>query len=199
MTDPVSAAADQLDAAVAATIAALQPTTDIDWARAATDLTWSVFDTAEHLASCLIGYAGQVVGQPTEGWVVPDVPLESGMSPAAVITYVGAAGGILASVVRTAAPDARGYHPYGTSDPVGFAAMGVVESLVHTYDIRLTAGQPWALPAGPAEFALRRLFPDAPAGSPTDVLLWCTGRTSWGEHPRRTQWRWDSTVRPLGG
>jgi len=39
------------------------------------------------------------------------------------------------------------------------------------------------------------LFPDAPAGEPDQVLLWCAGRAPLGELSRRTQWRWDGTVR----
>jgi len=191
MTDP----ADLLDDAVAATVAALRPTTDFDWAKPTTDLTWSVFQTAEHIAGCLIGYAGQITGQPARGWVIPDIPLEPDTKPPQAIAYIGAAGGILSSVVRTASPGARGYHPYGTSDADGFAAMGIVEALVHTFDIRQTAGQPWTLPAAPSAFAVQRLFPDAPDGTPADVLLWCTGRIPLGDRSRRTKWRWDGTVR----
>ena len=191
MTDP----ADLVDDAVAATVTALQPTTDFDWTQSTTDLTWSVFQTAEHIASCFIGYAGQITGQPARGWAIPDIALEPDTKPSQAVACIGAAGGILASVVRTASPGARGYHPYGTSDPDGFAAMGIVETLVHTYDIRQTAGQPWTLPARPSAFAVQRLFPDAPDGAPADVLLWCTGRIPLGELPRRTTWRWDGTVR----
>ena len=190
----LAAPADLLDDAVSSCVLALEPTTALDWTRPATDLTWSVFQTAEHIAGCLIGYAGQVVGQPASGWVVPDIPLEPGTTPTQAVAFLAAAGKILSSVVRTSPAQARGYHPYGTSDPEGFAAMGVVESLVHTHDIRLTAGQPWPLPEAASAFALRRLFPDAPDGPPADVLLWCTGRTALGERPRQARWRWDGSV-----
>lgn len=192
---PADDAAAALEAAVAASVDALRPTAGLDWTQPAAELTWSVRQTAEHIADCLLGYAGQVVGQPERGYVLPETPLEPGMTPDDAIAVIGAAGAILASVVRTTSPEARGWHPYGVSDPVGFAAMGIVEALVHTHDIRQTAGLPWPLPEQPSAFAVARLFPDAPSGAPVDVLLWCTGRAPLGTRPRQTTWRWDGTVR----
>jgi len=188
-------AADAVETAVAASVEALRPTAGIDWTQPTADLDWSVLRTAEHIADCLVGYAGQVVGQPRQGYVMPDLPFPPDMTPDQAIDVVAAGGAILASVVRTSPPSARGYHPYGTSDPVGFAAMGVVECLVHTRDIRLTAGLPWPLPEQPCRFAVERLFPGAPAGAPAEVLLWCTGRAPLAELPRQATWRWDGTVR----
>ena len=192
---PADDAAAALEAAVAAGVDALRPTTGLDWTQPTADLTWSVFQTAEHIGDCLVGYAGQVVGQPARYYVFPDITLDPDMSPEQAVAFIGAGGAILASVVRTTSPEARGYHPYGTSDPVGFAAMGIVEALVHTYDIRQTAGQPWPLPERPSAFAVDRLFPGAPDGAPAEVLLWCTGRAPLGSLPRQTTWRWDGTVR----
>jgi hypothetical protein len=104
--------------------------------------------------------------------------------------------GELLRLAVTAAPsEARAWHPYGTSDPEGFAAMGVVEVLVHTYDITSGLGLEWAPPPELSELALARLFPGAPPGDPSSVLLWSTGRTSFTGRPRLTQWRWDSSVR----
>jgi hypothetical protein len=73
--------------------------------------------------------------------------------------------------------------------------MGVVETLVHTYDVATALGLHWRPPAEICVPVLARLFPDAPPGDPSDVLLWCTGRTVFDGRPRRTQWRWDGTVR----
>ncbi|MFZ0323852.1 MAG: maleylpyruvate isomerase N-terminal domain-containing protein [Actinomycetes bacterium] len=186
-------AASALEAAVTASCTALRQVDDRDWTGPTHDLTWSVRTTVEHIASCLVGYAGQVVGQPTKGWVVPDIALETDMTPSDAVAFVAASGAILSSVVRTTASTARGFHPYGTSDPAGFACMGVVESLIHTDDVMGTFGVPWALPAAPAAVALSRLFRDAPEGDPVDVLLWCCGRRTLGDLPRRTAWRWDGT------
>jgi hypothetical protein len=80
---------------------------------------------------------------------------------------------------------------YGVSDPEGFGAMGVVETLVHTHDVAAGFGLPWQPPAGLCARALHRLFPDAPRDAePWPALLWSTGR---GELPGRTRpetWRW---------
>jgi hypothetical protein len=73
--------------------------------------------------------------------------------------------------------------------------MGVVETLVHTYDIALGLGLDWRPPARLCAPVLARLFPDAPPGDPSALLLWCTGRITLDGRPRREQWRWDATVR----
>jgi hypothetical protein len=36
---------------------------------------------------------------------------------------------------------------------------------------------------------------DVPAGAPTAVLLWCTGRSALPDRPRQIEWGWDATVR----
>ncbi|WP_442930727.1 hypothetical protein [Micromonospora sp. NBC_00421] len=68
--------------------------------------------------------------------------------------------------------------------------MGIAEMLLHTYDITRGLGVGWRLPAAPSAAVLRRLFPDAPAGDPSDVLLWATGRTALPGLPRRASWSW---------
>jgi hypothetical protein len=190
---PGDEAAAALDQAVAACCDALGGVVGQDWDATTDELTWSVETTLEHTAGCLIGYAGQVVGAPEQGWAVPDVPLEKGMTHEQVVAYLLAAGKILSSVVRTTPAESRGFHPYGSSDPEGFACMGIVEALVHTDDVMRTFGSDWVIPAEAAQVALGRLFRDAPAGDPVQVLLWCTGRQPLGDLPQRTRWRWDGT------
>ncbi len=65
-------------------------------------------------------------------------------------------------VCRTA-PDVRAHHVFGNSDPEGFAAMGVVEILVHMDDVAAGLGVGWHPPADLCDRALARLFPAAPA------------------------------------
>jgi hypothetical protein len=103
-------------------------------------------------------------------------------------------GELLRLAVCAAPATARAWHPHGTSDPDGFAAMGIVETIVHTYDIGRGLGLTWTPPGDLSAAVLARLFPAAPAGDPSAVLLWCTGRTALGDRPRLTEWRWDSTV-----
>ncbi|MGA5008814.1 hypothetical protein ACPCDX_27995 [Streptomyces koyangensis] len=59
-------------------------------------------------------------------------------------------------------------------------------------DAYLPLALPWTPPAALTSLVLARLFPDAPEGASTPVLLWCTGRTSLPGHPRRTSWTWQA-------
>ena len=72
--------------------------------------------------------------------------------------------------------------------------MGVNETLVHTWDIAQGLGVPWLPPERLAAQVLRQLFPDAPDGPTAEVLLWCTGRISLGDRPRRVEWRMRAAV-----
>jgi hypothetical protein len=99
-------------------------------------------------------------------------------------------------MVRTTPPDVRSYHGFGISDAEGFAAMGIVETLVHTYDLAGGLGLEWEPPAGLCARVLARLFPNAPEGTdPWPTLLWATGRWELPGHARVTKWQWDGTVR----
>jgi hypothetical protein len=94
-------------------------------------------------------------------------------------------------MVRTTSPSVRAYHGFGVSDPEGFAAMGVVETLVHTGDLADGLGLAWDPPAALCARVLHRLFPDAPPDTdPWRTLLWATGRAELPGRPRLTSWRW---------
>ncbi|MFK0050507.1 hypothetical protein ACIQU4_41695 [Streptomyces sp. NPDC090741] len=55
--------------------------------------------------------------------------------PEGLLTVVEACGGLPATAVDTAPATTLAPHVFGASDPEGFAAMGVVETLIHTHDI----------------------------------------------------------------
>jgi hypothetical protein len=84
-------------------------------------------------------------------------------------------------------PTARAWH-WGPTDPSGFAALGVNETLMHTHDITQGLGISWRPPESLCRAVLSRLFPDAPAGDPAQVLLWSTGRADLPGHPRVISW-----------
>jgi hypothetical protein len=67
--------------------------------------------------------------------------------------------------------------------------LGVNEVLVHSYDITRGLEVDWRPPESLCSAVLGRLFPDAPAGDPVAVLLWCTGRIEFNGRPRRTSWK----------
>ena len=174
---------------------ALGGSTSADWSVAAGDLDWSCWQTGAHIADDLFSYASQVLAQPAQGYLPIEAAIEPGAPPAAVLESIAMCGELLRLAVESAATDSRAWHPCGTSDPEGFAAMGVVEVLVHTHDIAKGLAIAWEPPAELSRHVLLRLFPDAPEGDPAAVLLWCTGRAALGDRPRRTQWGWDSSVR----
>lgn len=174
---------------------ALDSSLGADWNRLAGDLDWSCRQTGEHVADVLFSYASQVLAQPMDDYLPIEVTVLNEATPAGLLRSIVMCGESLRLAVASASEDARAWHPYGISDPQGFAAMGIVEVLVHTHDIARGLDINWAPPDELCKPALLRLFPGAPQGQPSEVLLWCTGRAPLGDRPRLETWRWDSSVR----
>jgi hypothetical protein len=206
----VSQLVDDLDAAVATALAALRQAEHHDWDVPAAGLTWTVRSTIEHVADDLFAYAGQIaVRTPEVEGYVPfrffadhdgeaqnTIHVKRTAGNAGVVRALDACGGMLSAVARTRSPDVRGYHPYGVSDPDGFAAMGTVEVLLHLYDVAGPLRLAWDPDPDVVRRALDRLFPDAPRdAAPWPTLLWATGRGELDGHQRLTSWRWDGRVR----
>lgn len=182
-----------LDTAVAEMARVLGAHDTEDWSVPAGSLEWSCWTTAAHIAHDLLAYAGQVAARPTDAYLPFDLAVRPGTAPGEVLQVVTACAGLLSSALATADPGLRAWH-WGPCDRSGFAAMGVAEVLLHTYDITQGLGVPWLPPAPLSTKVLHRLFPEAPAGDPTQVLLWCTGRGELDDHPRRTSWTWQAAV-----
>lgn len=206
----VPVTSDDIDAAVSAAIGLLRPELGRDWSVPAGRLDWTCWETLEHVADDLFAYAMQLA--PKEPPLETHTPVawrhlrEGG--PGSAIFADPAAGNagllqvldgcatLLVAVVRTAPASARAHHVFGVSDPEGFAAMGVVEVLVHVQDVADGLGLPWTPPADLCDRVLVRLFP----GAPTDTdrwptLLWATGRGELAERAALASWRWDGTPR----
>ncbi|MFF7592290.1 maleylpyruvate isomerase N-terminal domain-containing protein [Kitasatospora purpeofusca] len=164
-----------------------------DWDAPAGPLEWSCRETAAHIAHDLLAYAGQLAARPADRYLPLDLTVDPDAGPAEVLTVVTAAAHLLATALDAAPPGLRAWH-YGPCDPAGFAAMGVAETLLHTHDITLGLGLDWRPSERLAAAVLARLFPDAPAGDPVEVLLWCTGRGELDGRPRRTSWTWRAAV-----
>lgn len=199
--------ADDVTTAVDLALAALRESPVTDWNIPAGSLEWSCWETVEHLSDDLFSYAAQLGprrpgldeylpyrwGPDREGGPHNAVFADPSAGPAGLLRTLEANGALLVAMVRTAPPELRSYHSYGVSDPEGFAAMGIVETLVHLHDVAASLGVDWAPPAGLCDRVLVRLFPDAPGDADRwAVLRWATGRAELPGHPRVTSWKWRS-------
>jgi len=206
--------ADDVDLAVRLAVDRLRAAPPDGWDRRAGSLEWDCWQTVEHIGDDLFAYAVQLGPRtpPLDGYVpfeagsrkpggpVNSVHADRTAGPEGLLQVLEASGALLAAMVRTTPPRVRAYHVYGVSDPEGFAAMGIVETLVHTHDVAEGLELPWDPPADLCSRVLTRLFPDAPETTPPwPTLLWSTGRTALPDHPRPTTWRWHGAPRPAPG
>ncbi|WP_455358123.1 hypothetical protein [Streptomyces sp. SYSU K21746] len=206
--------ADDVGHAVRLAVTTLREAPAAAWDDTAGSLEWTCWETVEHLSDDLFAYAVQLgprtpplTGEVPFVWESrrPGGPANSihadrSAGPEGLLQVLEASGALLVAMVRTTPPHVRAYHGHGISDPEGFAAMGIVETLVHTHDLAEGLGLTWTPPAGLCARVLARLFPDAPAGTPPwPTLLWATGRTELPGHARLTTWRWYGEPRPDGG
>lgn len=189
---------DDVNRAVAGCLATLRPAVGRDWENTgAGRLEWSCRKTAEHVASALIAYAGQLAGRARETYVPFATVLSEGTDNTGLLHVVETAGTLLATTVRTTPPGVRAFHPYpfGSADREGFAAMGIAEVLLHTHDLAEGLGLAHEPAEDLAESVLSWIFPHVqPGPAPWPTLLWATGR---GELPSRapvTDWRWHNNL-----
>lgn len=197
--------ADDVTSAVRLAVDTLRASPADDWRVPAGTLSWDCWETVEHLSDDLFAYAVQL--GPRTPSLESEVPYrwaperEGGpwnaifanpeAGAAGLLQTLEASGALLAAMVRTASPDLRSFHSYGVSDPEGFAAMGIVETLVHTHDVTAGLSLSWTPPQDVCDRVLARLFPDAPDDEDRwAVLLWSTGRADLPGRERVTSWKW---------
>ncbi|TNM61172.1 maleylpyruvate isomerase family mycothiol-dependent enzyme [Streptomyces sp. NP160] len=176
-----------MERAVAAMTAALQPSADHEWSAPAGDLDWSCWQTTAHVAHDLLAYACQVTARPRDAYLPLDLVVRPDASPSQLLQAVRTSASLLVLALDAADPRARAWH-FGTTDPSGFAVLGVNELLVHAWDVCQGLGLGFEPPEDLARGVLDRLWTRAPAGSPWQVLLWCTGRVALPGHPRAGGW-----------
>jgi hypothetical protein len=198
---PAPLTGDDILAVAETTVAVLDAGRDADWPAPAGDLTWTCWETVEHLADDWFDYAAQLsehgerVPFEAESRTAAGPPntiraeLEEGVD--GLIAVCRATANLHAAVVRCAPPTARDHHIFGSADPEASAAMGVVEGLVHTHDIARGLGVPYVGDPDRSDRVLHRLFPDVERTDDSWAdLLWATGRLDAPGRPRRTEWRW---------
>ncbi|GIG67150.1 hypothetical protein Pen01_34450 [Phytomonospora endophytica] len=193
-------------------VAALSGRPAADWERPAGPVAWTCRETAEHLADDLFGYAAQLSPPtpPLDGYVPFRVePMRDGGPASAIwadpdagveglLRVVEAAGGLLTAVLRAKGPEVRAFHSLGVTDPSGYEALALVETLAHIDDIATGLGVPWDPPAEVCARVLARLFPtvEIAAEGPWATLLWASGRRDLPGRERQSAWAPDPTVRP---
>ncbi len=197
---------DDVTRAVTLAKQTLQTAVDRDWQVPAGTLDWTCWETVEHMSDDLFAYAAQL-GPATpsvethvpfgwqrrrEGGLPLTVFVDPADGPAGLLQVFETCGTMLAAMVSFVPPGRMSFHNYGPSDTGGFAAMGVVEVLIHTYDVAAGLDLTWSPPGDLCAAALRRLFPSAPAdGDPWATLRWATGRHDLPGRPAPVSWRWD--------
>ncbi|MFI8961513.1 hypothetical protein ACIGO8_05305 [Streptomyces sp. NPDC053493] len=207
---PSPVTADDVGLAVRLAVELLRHAPVDGWGSRAGSLEWDCWETVEHIANDLLYYAVQIGPQspPLDTHVPlaltrkrPEAPMvfvhaERAAGPAGLLQVLEACGALLVAMVRTTPPHVRAHHGAGVTDPEGFAALGVRETLVHTHDVAEGLGLAWTPPAALCARVLARLFPDAPGGAdPWRTLLWATGRAELPGHARPATWRSDSAPR----
>lgn len=172
--------ADDVRAAVASCTAVWASVPDTAWGDIVPGLEWSRWEVADHTIEAAISYALQIGagGSAVDHFVPFDESFVSGIEngvgsklPATIhiappaggrglAEAMVAGGAVLAATVEVSDPGIRGFHSYGVSDPIGFAAMALVEVLVHTWDISRGLDLPGLLPDDAlCGRVLRRLSP----------------------------------------
>jgi uncharacterized protein (TIGR03083 family) len=161
-----------------------------DWSRSVPGLEWTVTQTVAHAANGPLWYALDIwSGEGDEAAF--DVSVEADASNAALIVSLRNAARVCAASLDAAAPTVRGFHPDGSPDPSGFAAMACDELLVHTYDAAQGLGLPFSADPTLAGRVLARLFPWHEIGNdPWATLLWANGRIDLPGRPDQRGWQW---------
>jgi uncharacterized protein (TIGR03083 family) len=196
----VTAGSEHVAAAATVVVDALQPLVDRDWSARAGDLEWSCAHTAAHIAHDLTKYSAQLAGRVDETYLRFKVVVAPDESPAEHLRILRSAAQLLVAIVEVVSDDARAWH-YGLTDRSGFAAMGIGEMFVHTYDITSGLDVDWRPPAHLAELALaiaygrengtfRPLIPDRSPYDASAALLWATGRIELDGRPPVRDWVW---------
>lgn len=109
----------------------------------------------------------------------------------AILLSLTSAAQACAASVDAAPATTRGFHPAGSPDPSGFAAMACDELIVHTHDAARGLGLDFRPDAALAGRVLDRLFPWHTAGvDPWETLLWANGRIDLPGRSNQRGWQW---------
>ena len=162
--------------------AQLEPHVDRDWSIRAGLLEWTCLETVGHIADALGFYMAHLASRATE-WLKFDIVPHGDATNVHILRLVEAIGSAFAHVLEATPPDAYAFHHSGMWDKTGFAAMGCLESLVHTGDVAAGLEITFDAPRDLCRRVVDQLFVGAPPDQdPWRTLWWATGR---GELPSR--------------
>lgn len=176
--------------AVETCVAALRPRLGDDWASPVPGLDFTVSSVLAHaslgpLWYSLDAWAGSTDSAKFQVSVAADAP------PEALVAGLVQAGMACAGSLDAAPAGLRGFHPHGSPDPSGFAAMACAELLIHTDDALRGLGTRLDAPRPLAAAVLTRLFPwHTPDEDPWLTLLWAHDRPTDLDRPPAGGWRW---------
>jgi uncharacterized protein (TIGR03083 family) len=174
----------------------LEPALGLDWSAPVPDLDFTAATVVAHVATGNLWYSVDLWSGAEDAAF--EVKVLSEKPNALLLASLLASARTLAAVVDAAPPTTRGFHPFGSPDPDGFAAMACDELLVHGHDAAMALGVTFSPDRDRAVQILARLYPwheVAATEDPWDVLLWANGRKDRPDRPFQERWRWHS--RPL--
>ena len=168
----------------------LEPHLGADWGVGVPDLNFTVASVVAHMAGAVLWYSVDLWSGRSDAAFEVSVP--AGAPNDRLLTSLTAGSRTLAAGIDAAPPDTRGFHPFGSPDPSGFAAMACDELLVHGDDAARGLGVGFRPEPDLAAGVLRRLFPWHELGQddPWEVLLWANGRRDLRGRDHQTRWRW---------
>jgi hypothetical protein len=182
---------DDVRAAAALCRRLLEPSLGADWSIAVPGLDFTVASVVAHAAESPLWYSVDMwSGRENAAFEVKVIPTSGSES---LLASLLAASEALAAGIDVAPPDTRGFHPFGSPDPSGFAAMACDELLVHGDDAARGLGLSFDADSSLAAAILARLFPWHRLGAADDpwrVLLWANGRVDLPGRERQVRWRW---------
>jgi hypothetical protein len=176
----------------------------MDWSAAVPGLEFTVASVLAHAAEAPLWYSVDIWGG-REDAAAFTIGVRPEKANSATLTSLASAARVCAASVDAAPAGLRGFHPFGSPDPSGFAAMACDELLVHGDDAARGLGMRLTPPPGLAERVLARLYPwHSVVDDPWETLLWANGRIELSGLPTQTRWRWhcaplsewDGTVPP---
>ncbi len=184
---------EDLEASVAQAATTLRRGLGKDWKVPAGSLRWSCERVVFHLADDLVAYAGQLAARAEDEYLAFRLRMPRGTRPEQLVELLEGMAALQAATLRAAGPGDRGFHPHGTTDAEGFAALGVSEVLLHTHDVAGGLHLRFRPDDDLCARVLGRLAPQLePHDDPWRLMLWATGRADLPGRTRVRGWRWQA-------